>query len=111
MATLGSVLSTAEIPVGGVAVNAGTATLNFGPFPGATDALVVITEQSGIVAGSRVQACVRLEATADHSIDEHWVEDFDINAGNNVAGVGFTIYGRTRNHRLYGLWNVAWIWS
>lgn len=71
----------------------GTATLNFGAFPGASDASVAVTGQAGIVSGSLVEAWLRPEATADHSADEHMAETLKVLAGNIVAGTGFTIYG------------------
>jgi hypothetical protein len=96
----------------------GTATLDFGAFPGATDASVAVTGQTGIVAGSLVGAWIRPVATAEHSADEHWVEGLAIAAGNIVAGTGFTIYGRviddqayTKASRLYGTWTIAWAWD
>lgn len=70
----------------------GTATIDFGAFPGSSDASVVVTGQAGIVSGSLVEAWVRLVATADHSADEHMLETFNVFAGNIVAGTGFTIY-------------------
>lgn len=75
----------------------GTATLNFGSFPGASDASVAVTGQAGIVAGSLVEAWLRPEATADHSADEHMLETLKVFAGNIVAGTGFTIYGFNTN--------------
>lgn len=71
----------------------GTATLDFGAFPGKSDASVTVTGQAGIVAGSLVEAWLRLEATTDHSADEHLVETLKVAAGNIVGGTGFTIYG------------------
>ena len=71
----------------------GTATLNFGAFPGASDASVVITGQAAIVAGSLVEAWLRPVATADHSADEHMLETLKVFAHSIVAGVGFTISG------------------
>lgn len=100
----------------------GTATINFGAFPGATDATVAVTGQAGILAGSLVEAWILPAATADHSADEHWVDPPQITAGNVVAGTGFTIYGKVRegdgvgdrranSARVYGQWNVAWVWN
>ena len=90
----------------------GTATLNFGAFPGTTDTTVTVTGQGSIVAGSLVEAWIRLETTAEHSADEHWVEELEISAGNIVAATGFTIYGITRSKtRLYGNWTVGWVWN
>lgn len=98
----------------------GTATLNFGAFPGASDASVAVTGQAGILTGSLVEAWIRPVATADHSADEHMVETLKVFAGNISAGTGFTIYGfntserndpRGQGTRLYGQWTVAWVWN
>lgn len=99
----------------------GTATLDFGAFPGASDTSVAVTGQTGIVSGSIVGAWLRPVATADHSADEHLVETIRIEAGNIVAGTGFTIYGFNSSQliespsgtgtRLYGTWTVAWAWT
>lgn len=71
----------------------GTATLDFGAFPGKSDASVDVTGQGGIVAGSLVEAWIRPVATADHSADEHMLETLNVFAANIVAATGFTIYG------------------
>lgn len=90
----------------------GTTTVNFGAFPGATDTSVPVTGQAGIVAGSLVEAWVRMEATADHSADEHMVDPPEIIAGTIVAGTGFTIYALTKNAlRHHGEYTVAWVWD
>ena len=112
----------------------GTALLDFGAFPGATDATVVITGQSAILSGSLVECWIFPAATTDHSADEHVVETIKVFAGNVVAGTGFTIYGLIDdqepevvpfNNRgrltqdpagavqsmLYGKWNIAWVWN
>jgi hypothetical protein len=106
----------------------GTATLNFGAFPGSQEAKVVITGQTGILAGSLVSAWVLPAATADHSIDEHLVDPIRVIAGNVVAGSGFTIYGypgdiQTFGQKtlagglpdqqadIYGTVSVAWVWN
>lgn len=103
----------------------GTATLDFGAFPGASDASVAVTGQAAIVAGSLVEAWLRPIATTDHTEDEHMVETLKVVAGNIVAATGFTIYGFNTNNinepletnnrggrgtRLYGKWTVAWAW-
>ena len=129
----------------------GTVTLDFGAFPGASDASVTVTGQTGILSGSLVEAWLFPADTVDHLSDEHWVESIQVRAGNVVAGVGFTIYGWNTNNlfepsptpqdnlttvagsarggagntpndtppltgtgaatRLYGKWNVAWVWN
>lgn len=71
----------------------GTATVNFGGFPGSSDTSVQITGQGGIVSGSLVEAWLVPIATSDHSADEHIADGPRILAGNIVPGTGFTIYG------------------
>lgn len=89
----------------------GTATIDFGTFPGATDTSLAVAGQGSIVSGTLVEAWIRPVATADHTADEHWVEGIDVFAANIQAGTGFTIYARTNdNIRLYGQWTVAWAW-
>jgi hypothetical protein len=95
----------------------GQTTLDFGAFPGSNTATVAVTGQASIVAGSLIEAWLRPEATADHSIDEHMVEDLKIVARDIVAGTGFTIYGFPVLNpggiavKLYGAWTVAWVWN
>jgi len=106
----------------------GTATLNFGAFPGSQEAKIVITGQTGILAGSLASAWVLPAATADHSIDEHLVDPVRVIVGNVVAGTGFTIYGYPadiqtfgsktlagglpdQQANLYGALNIAWCWN
>jgi len=107
----------------------GTATLDFGAFPGATDATVAVTGQTGISGTSLVEAWINPVATTDHSADEHWVDPPEVFAGNVVNGTGFTIYGvvkkraevgpvsdsqRVRNIDMpmqYGKWTVNWVWN
>ena len=118
----------------------GTATLNFGAFPGDTDTSVTVTGQVGIDATSLVEAWIRPGATADHTADEHIVDAPIVVAGNIVAGTGFTIYGVARDGipvpdaiyrnqapnpgsqpdtqergrtspMPYGTWSVAWVWN
>jgi hypothetical protein len=107
----------------------GTTTVNFGAFPGSTDTSVTVTGQTGITGTSLVEAWIFPQATADHSVDEHWVDPPEVYAGNVVAGTGFTIFAvnkkrvdigpltdstRVRNvdsPRVYGQWTVAWVWN
>jgi len=100
----------------------GTVTLNFGGFPGAADAEVDVTGQSGIASGSVVEAWLLPAVTADHTVDEHVVETIKVVAKDIVAGVGFTIFGfatdaheqhtaeATTADNIYGAWNVGWAW-
>lgn len=116
----------------------GFSSVNFGSFPGSTDTTTVITGQAGIVGGSSVECWIWPgSGTADHSIDEHWVNPPMLVAGNVVAGTGFTIYAKMADLPVavpdrtmrpdagsnqgdvlgrsapmaYGSWNVAWCWN
>ena len=88
----------------------GEATLDFGVFPGKTDASIAVTGQGAIVDASMVEAWVRPEATADHSADEHMVDPPRVTVAAIVAATGFTIYGFANNNLHYGTWNIAWAW-
>jgi hypothetical protein len=107
----------------------GTTTVNFGAFPGKTDATATVSGQAGITGTSLVEAWIFPTATADHSVDEHWVDPPEVFAGNVVAGTGFTVYAVAKkrsdigqrsdsrvirnidNPRVYGQWTVAWVWN
>ena len=77
---------------GGGTVYAGKTTINFGAFPGGSDATATVTGQTGIVAGSVLQAWLVAQATADHTADEHRVETIAVTCGNIVANTSFDIY-------------------
>jgi hypothetical protein len=117
-----------------VASAQGTTTIDFGAFPGSTDASVAVTGQAAIVGTSQVEAYLYPLATADHSADEHVVEMIDVmaDASTIIAGTGFTIRAKVRDNpgtgqnydekkpqtfnrkdglRLYGVYSVAWVWS
>jgi hypothetical protein len=118
----------------------GHTTVDFGAFPGSSDASVAVTGQAGILASSDVEAWIRCEASADHSSDEHMLETINCVAKDIVAGTGFTIHclntsqlseplERLRSDktvklftpvdpsiggigtRLYGVFNVSWVWN
>ena len=118
----------------------GTATLDFGVFPGASDAFVDVSAP-GVLTTSLVEAWIRPEATADHTADEHMVETmkvfgvctvndtirvYGLNTGQIMASLAYTREGErdgisrpmdplpdTSNMgtRIYGTWKVAWVWN
>lgn len=140
-AAAGKFLKASGAWVAVTAPTVGTATIDFGAFPGASDASITVTGQTGISTGSVVQAWLRPEATSDHTADEHMLETIKVVAGNIVAGTGFTIYAINTNQineplqspkiktgatvsinipdpsvggigtRIYGQWTVAWCWQ
>jgi len=91
----------------------GNTTIDFGAAPGTGGSGVIktITGQAGIVAGSAVEAWIRCEDSADHSKDEHFIENFRVRAGNIVAGTGFDIVPECLLGTTYGVFNVSWVWN
>lgn len=122
----------------------GTATIDFGSFPGSSDASVTVTGQASILGSSLVEAWIFPASTTDHTADEHMVETIKVFAHSIVAGTGFTISafntsekteplepkspsrsGNTagvrssgglpsiggKGTRIYGQWQVAWVWN
>lgn len=71
----------------------GTTTVDFGAFPGKSDASVAVPE-TGVSdhPTSLAEAWLVPVDTADHSADEHLAETIAVRAGPCVAGVGFTVY-------------------
>jgi hypothetical protein len=69
----------------------GSTTINFGAFPGSSDASVAVSAPT-ITGSSLVEAWIFPAATADHTADEHIVESIKVFAGAVSNGVGFTIY-------------------
>lgn len=93
-------------PGGGVS---GVAIVDFGAFPGAIDASVAVTGQTSITADSVISVRARLADTADHSADEHRVEDLAFAGGAIDPAASFTIFARsTDKQRRYGQWAVGW---
>jgi hypothetical protein len=89
----------------------GTAVLDFGATP--TDqASVAITSQTGIVAGSHVEAWFMRETTAGNGVDEHEEAAAlcPLVCGNIVAGTGFTIVAHPIAALGLGQFTVHWGW-
>lgn len=91
----------------------GTATMDFGTAAQRTvDASVVVTGQAGIVSGSKVEAYLMGNTSADNSPDEHIIARsmLALTCGDIVAATGFTIYG-VADFDLVGQFTVQWVWS
>ena len=92
----------------------GTVTLDFGAFPGKSDASVAVTGQAAIVGTSLAEAWIVPAATVDHTADEHMVEPIQVYVRDVVAGTGFTIHAFYRglgDTEPYGTFNVGWVWN
>lgn len=80
---------------GGGTGASGQTTVDFGAFPGGSDASVDITGQTGFDAASNVaQAWLMGVDTDDHTADEHRVETISVAVGALSTGAGFTIYAQ-----------------
>lgn len=90
----------------------GTATLDFGAFPGANEASVVITGQTAILSGSQVEAFFMGDTTSDHTASDHTYANLlvALTCGAISAGVGFTI-SATCADAMQGTFTVHWVWA
>lgn len=91
--------------------SAGSALIDFGPFPGTSNTSLSVSGQPRIGSTSILNAWVMPASTTDHTSDEHQFETLRVTAGAIIPGSGFTIYGiNTGNQdtRLYGKWSVGW---
>jgi hypothetical protein len=89
----------------------GTANLDFGAHPGADEAFVDVTGQTGFVASSLAEAWLYPKDTADHSADEHRVADLQVDAAYQADGT-IRIFGRQVDAEpLSGVFNVGWVWN
>jgi hypothetical protein len=90
----------------------GTATLNFGAFPGSQEASVSVSVPT-VGASSKAEAFIMGDdSTADHSASDHRyiAALLGLTCGTPVAGVGFTIYGRALD-QLSGQVAVRYVWT
>jgi hypothetical protein len=96
-----------------MATGLGTATIDFGAFPGANEASVTVTGQTSISATSKVEAYIMADdTTSNHTSSDHryvglWLA---LTCGTPTATTGFTIYGRS-TEKLQGQFAVRWVWA
>lgn len=96
-----------------MATGLGTATIDFGAFPGANEASVTVTGQASISATSKVEAYIMADdTTSNHTASDHryvglWLA---LTCGTPTAATGFTIYGRS-TEKLQGQFAVRWVWA
>ncbi len=111
----------------------GTAIVDFGAFPGQSEASVTITAP-GIATGSLVEAWIFPIATADHTADEHRLETLEVVADPStiVANTSFVVYVTNTSQlnepttiqgyqdglavgglgtRIWGKWQIGWVWN
>jgi len=90
----------------------GTATLDFGAWPGSNEAQVVIGGQSAISAGSYTGVFPMAEASGAHTLNDStyafmWIA---VTCTAAVAGVGFTVLARSA-YSFTGTFVIRWVWS
>ena len=90
----------------------GTATLEFGTYPGSNEASVVITGQDTILPTSSVEAWLMAEEAGDHSPNDasYAALLMAVTCGIPTEGVGFTIYA-VSTEKLQGSFKVRWVWA
>lgn len=90
----------------------GSATIDFGAFPGSNEASAVVTGQTGIGAASKTDAWIVHATSANHTESDHdYAATFvGLSTGNIVVGTGFTIYARSLE-RMEGQFTVQWAWA
>lgn len=99
-----------EGPPGTIPGGSGLTTVDFGALPGSPSAILAIVGQTLLTAFSAVDAWIVAADTADHSMDEHRIENLKVVAGNITPGVGFEIYVECVNGLQYGEFTVGWAW-
>ncbi len=111
--TLGAGLSLAGtvLSTSGGGATFGTATLDFGAFPGSNEATVSFAD-AAVLADSKVQAFISAgDITADHTASDHkYAALFMGLSAEPSAGVGGNIYARS-TEKLQGTFAVRWAWS
>lgn len=96
-----------------MATGQGTATINFGAFPGSNEASVAVTGQGSIGATSKVEAYMMADdTTADHTASDHRYAAalMGLTCGTPTAATGFTIYARS-TEKLQGTFALRWVWA
>jgi hypothetical protein len=97
-----------------VASGKGAVTVDFGVWPGAQEASVAFTDAT-ISAGSKVEVYVMANGTAGtHTANDHrYLFALAVFTGLASAGVGGTVYGRSRPGcgALIGQYQLQYVWS
>lgn len=94
------------------AAGQGTATIDFGAWPGSNEASAVITGVADIAAGASAEAWPMAEASGSHTAaDAAWAARFySLTCGAVAAGEGFTIHARSE-HKLQGTFAARYVWA
>lgn len=91
----------------------GTATIDFGGFPGSNEASIAVIGQTAISGTSKAEAWVMGDDTSsNHTANDHkyFLNFANLSCGTPVAATGFTIYARSLE-KLTGEWTVRYVWT
>jgi len=91
----------------------GTATIDFGSFPGSNEASIAVTGQTTISATSKVEAFIMSDdTTSDHTAEDHkyFAALAGLSCGTPTAGSFFEIHARS-TEKLQGTFKVRWVWA
>ena len=91
----------------------GSATIDFGSWPGSNEASVAVTGQAAISTTSKAEAFVMGEdVSSNHTASDHrYFSRFaGLTCGTPTAATGFTVYARS-TERLEGQFTIRWVWS
>lgn len=91
----------------------GTATIDFGAFPGTNEATVAVTGQGTISGTSKAEAFIMGDDTSvAHTANDHryFAALAGLTCGTPSAGTGFTIYARS-TEKLQGTFALRWVWT
>jgi len=96
-----------------MATGTGTATIDFGAYPGSSEASVAVTGQGSILGSSKAEAYVMGDDTSSsHTAADHryFAALVGLTCGTPTAAMGFTIYARAMD-KVQGTWTVRWVWA
>jgi len=91
----------------------GTATIDFGSFPGSNEASINVTGQTAIQITSKVEAWLMGDdSTSDHTASDHryFAALVGLTCSTPTANTGFTIYARSLE-KLQGTFAIRWVWA
>lgn len=91
----------------------GTATIDFGAFPGSNEASIAVTGQGTILATSKVEAYIMADDTSGtHTASDHryLAALIGLSCGTPTLATGFTIYARS-TEKLQGTFALRWVWA
>lgn len=96
-----------------MATGQGTATIDFGAFPGSNEASIAVTGQATILATSKAEAYVMGDdTTGDHTASDHryFAALVGLSCSTPTLATGFTIHARS-TEKLQGTFALRWVWS